>query len=495
MLLQGQKISFRYDDDWLFKDADFSVSNHSKIGIVGKNGTGKSTLFRLILGEIKPESGCIAKSGRLLIGYLPQDLAQEYDLTLAEFLGSRETEPHLLKKAAALFGFSQSDLDSPISRKSGGEKTRCALCRVYLKNPDVLLLDEPTNHLDRQHMEWLEGFLSHTGTPYLIISHDRRFLDHCAQEIWEIDSRVIKARSGNYSVFMEEKRREISRQFDLYESQQKKIRCLKSDFLKKKQWAETFQKQTQCGGSDTYKVITNDARRAMKRAINIKSRIERMLDREEAVKPVLPKKRAICFNSRVPENSIVLKAENLCKYYGSHTVFRGFGLDLANSERLGIVGKNGSGKSSLLNILAGRDADFNGSVVWVPTAAPGYYTQELEFLDHRRTVLEEVSGRDPDREELSRTILGCLNIRRDKVFQRTRSLSRGEAMKVMLARIICSDANVLLLDEPTSHLEIAAIEELEHALLQFPGAVIFTTHDRYFLERIADRSMNLEEYQ
>ncbi|MDD2714977.1 MAG: ABC-F family ATP-binding cassette domain-containing protein [Candidatus Wallbacteria bacterium] len=494
MLLQSSKISYRYDEKWLFQDLNFTIHENSRVGIIGKNGSGKSTLFRLILRELDPESGEISRKKGLRIGYLPQELESAGGETILDYLRAfPDYDPLFPEKitiAASRFGF--TDLEKRLDSFSGGEKTRVALCRLLLTDPDLLLLDEPTNHLDLKNLEWLENYLLHCRIPYLVISHDRRFLDLCSEEIWEIDGRV-QMRSGNYTIFTTEKKLETEQKMELHIQQQKKIRQLKSDLLEKKKWAESFQRETSRNGSHSYRSITNDARRAMKRAVNIQSRISRIIEKEEARKPVLDKERKIRFDGAVLENAIVLRVDNLGKKYGENQVLNDFSLEVENGMRLGLVGRNGCGKSTLLRILAGHDAQHEGSVIWVPCARIGYYAQDISILDPQNNILDEVSGHDARREEFSRTILGCLNLRRDKVLQKISTLSRGEMMKTMLARIICSGANVLLLDEPTNHLELMAREELEDALTMFRGTLIFATHDRCFLEKISTKIIDLEK--
>ncbi len=537
-LIKADKISFKYDSQIgdILHSVSFRITNKDKTGLIGRNGSGKSTLFKLILGIINPYEGNIFKKEGILIGWLPQELAVNIDnSSISDFLWQSEGTLYeiykkiysklkdraqdlelkgefcarggysfqaRLEKTAGFFGFDESRLDYPLSSLSAGEKTKLAICRIMLMNPDIILLDEPTNHIDLSAMQWLEDYLAGLAIPCVIISHDREFLDNCTEKTWELSEKGIREFSGNYSFYKTETANLHQRNLLDYKKQQKKIKQLRRVVQERKSMAgsmESFKPRRSVkknGG-----ICKRDAgsqkrvrKHVMRSAMAVETRIKRMIEKEEKARPFSEKKRSVSFIPGSLENRWVIRINNLAKEYDSEYVFRGFGLSVERNSRIAVLGKNGSGKSTLLRILAGLDSNYEGEITRAPRLRTGYYAQEFENLDFDSNILDEILCGDMREESRARTILGSLNIRGDKVYQKIRTLSIGERSKTALAKIIFIRPNLLLLDEPTNHLEIEARESFENALDEFPGAIILVSHDRYFIQRIANNQINMENY-
>ncbi|MEA2096537.1 MAG: ABC-F type ribosomal protection protein [Candidatus Cloacimonadota bacterium] len=528
-LIKAGNITFCYEDqvENLFEELSLGIGSNTKAGLIGKNGCGKSTLFSILLQKQKPITGGIYFQPELRIGYLPQEVVIPDDLIVQDFLWMLKPRLFNLKKkmekleqfgeaemvkivadfdtfggykfdiffqkVMSQFSLDATFLNRKVSTLSGGEKTKIAFCRIMLDEPDLLLLDEPTNHLDMQTLEWLESYLNKINIPFIVISHDRKFLDNCIQEIWEMEDKTISIFSGDYSFYRKEKDEEFQRKIHQYENAQKKIKKLKKAFTDRKDWAVSHQAQTgKEGYAPVYETIINPAKDAMRRAKAVETRLNKEIKKAEEEKPWIEKKREIQFENSELKVRTILKVENLAKMYGEKLVFSDLSFSVETGSNVLISGKNGSGKSTLLKILIQKISEFSGDFFWSPQVRIGYYAQEIEELDLNKTILEELISGDMTKQAHARMILGSLNLRKDKVYQKIESLSIGERSKVALAKIIISDANVLLLDEPTNHLEIVAREALEDALIGFNGTIIFVSHDRYLCKKLAQKEINLD---
>ena len=397
-----------------------------------------------------------------------------------------------LDKMLDRFEINKNELLRSVATFSGGEKTKLAMVRLLLNEPDLLLLDEPTNHLDTTQLEWLENFLVDTKIPFITISHDRKFLDKTVSIIWEIENKKIKQYSGNYSFYKYEKESELKQKMHDFESHQRKIKQLRRTQGQRKAWASSYQGETGLGGkAHTYEDVTNKGKKAMKRAKNIEKRIEKIIEKEEAQKPFIAKERKISLHDSDLKNKVVLSVANIGKKFDDNIIFDNINFEVENGERFAIGGINGSGKSTLLKIISKNIQPTKGTIKWAPKTKIGYYAQEYENLDFTNSIIEEVLQENTKEQTQARTILGCFNIEKDEVNRKISTLSIGEKSKTALAKIIFSESNVLILDEPTNHLEISTREALEDALMNFNGTIIFVSHDRYFCERIKTREVLL----
>ncbi len=535
--LRGEHISFRYEtqSESLLTDVSFSLDRAARVGLIGNNGSGKTTLIALIRGELIPSQGHITIRPDSRIGFLPQEVAFEETIAVTDYLWSARPEIDPLRqkmKAADQASVEYAELvasfydagggvtEAAIEKLldgfrlhrsvgarslhllSGGEKTKVALARLLLVEPDILILDEPTNHLEIAALEWLESYLQTLTAPYIVISHDRRFLDTCTNEIWELADNTLTVFSGNYSFYREAKDTDRRRRQAQYDRAQQKARQLREAAAAKRAESERVEKfkpkrsvskkgsiQKRDAGSGRSQANSSNA---MRTATSLERRLKALLQKAQEEKPFIEKERRITIETDPVANPMPLLVENLKHRFGDQTVLDDLSFSLRNRSRLGLIGPNGSGKSTLLKILAGVLAPTGGTYRWAPEIRIGYFSQEHETLDPRATILDEVlQGRLAEQTQ-ARIILGGLGLRRDKVLQLIATLSLGERSKTALARVLFSRANVLLLDEPTNHLELSAREALEEALADYEGTLLLASHDRYLLERITTGILDLE---
>jgi len=535
--IRGNNITFRYEgqSEAVLEGVSFSLSDNGRIGLVGDNGCGKTTLVDVMRGKLPVIAGDLVVHKEITIGHLPQEVRLGEELSVEDYLWQARDDLYSLKKRLdtaegatadyaelvsefyaaggdvfraemekvyAGFDLEGAGLGTRISTLSGGEKTKTALARLLLARPDVMLLDEPTNHLEIASLVWLEQYLAASSIPYVIVSHDRRFLDQCVTEIWELHEKGLLVYPGAYSDFRREKERRRERQAQQYETQQQTVERLRTATRQKRHEASKMEKfklsrsVTKKGGickRDDGSGRTVKPSAKMRSAKAIEKRIDRMLEKDRVEKPRRLRPRKISLTESDVDARVVLRIEGLSMAFGPHTVFENVSLAVGNGVKLGIIGRNGSGKTVLLKIITGNLPPTAGSYRWNPQAQIGYFAQEYEKLDDSRTILDEVLQGKIQDQTRARTILGRLNIRRDMVYRTIDTLSLGERSKVALAQILFSDAGVLVLDEPTNHMELSAREALEEALVDYDGAVIIASHDRYLLERVATEIYDVEK--
>jgi ATP-binding cassette subfamily F protein 3 len=524
IILACNELCLSFGTDVLLNKVNFNIQQGEKAGLVGVNGAGKSTLFKLITGRLSQDSGDIFLSRGLKLGWLDQNsglesgntiwaemlttysaliaaeerlklleknisqekdesrihsMVKEYDTLLERFSreGGYEYNSRIRGVLRGL-GFEDAQFELPIRALSGGQKTRLALAKLLLEEPDLLLLDEPTNHLDIDAIEWLEDFLKNYKKAVLIISHDRYFLDAVTGKTIELENCECTTYNGSYSAYAQQKAvaREIQRKH--YEQQQREIARMEAFIEQQRRW------------NRERNIIAAESRQ---KAID---RIERI----NAPKN-LPSSIKIQFSSSMVSGNDVLSVEGLGKNYPGKELFQDIHFQVKRNERIFLLGPNGCGKSTLLKILAGRLPQNEGYFEYGHKIVLGYYDQELEGLDDANTVLEEVWN---DNEKLTHTqirnaLAQFLFIGED-VFKPVGILSGGEKSRVALTKLMLSGANLLLLDEPTNHLDVNSRESLEEALQAFDGTLIAVSHDRYFIRKLATRVIEmtggkLEDYR
>ncbi len=524
LFLSADGLTYKYESqvEPVFSDISIKIYQNSRIGLIGKNGCGKTTLCRILANDLKNYKGNIWRNNDLLVGYIEQESSEELSILCGNYIFDvnpgmgtlweqihnpepNEILPETVVNYIVMDGYlledslarllGQFELDEDILFRdylslSGGEKTKVRLLRCLLRGFDLMLLDEPTNHLDINTMEWLQDYLKNIRIPYVIISHDRFFLDKCVTSVWELNDGYLSEFTGDYSNYRQQKEAQLDFKKKQYSIAQGKIRQLTKAVHDKRNWAGSFQAQTGSEGrAFVYESITNAGKRSMQRAKVTEHRLERLRDKDESEKPFIEKKREISFSHPQKYGRFALVVDKIYKSFADKAILNDFSLNLNRGEKVAIIGDNGSGKSTLLKIITGQIPADKGEIRLIPTLKYGYFSQEFDDLDPEKTIIEEVSGGNRKYEEGSRTILGCLNIRGDKVFQKTDSLSFGEKNKTVLAKLIVAECDILLLDEPTNHLELEAREELEQALIDFPGAVLLVSHDRYLIKRVTHRSI------
>ncbi|HLK59556.1 MAG TPA: ABC-F family ATP-binding cassette domain-containing protein, partial [Chthonomonadaceae bacterium] len=392
-------------------------------------------------------------------------------------------------------GFQAQQFAQAVGTLSGGEKTRLNLARLLVGEHDLLLLDEPTNHLDIAMLAWLEAFLQAYKGTYLVISHDRRFLDHTVQRILELEEGRLTEYAGNYTAYANAKQRAIEKRAQDYMLQQRQISALREFATQQRGWAE----KTQAGPKDGRDRRGRIAEKMAKRAQAAERRIEQLLNpqgiedvpraggRIEQARSVAHVTAAFAPERR--SGKIVFEARGVAKSYGSRTLFQDLDLYVTYGERIGILGPNGAGKTTLARVLLGQEPPSAGTVRVGFGVTPLFLTQEQEHLDPAKTVLESVEAGGSLSHTEVRTLLACFLFREAEVFKRVRDLSAGERVRLAVAGAVVSGANLLVLDEPTNHLDIDTRERLEDALSAYTGTLLVISHDRYLLDRLTERSL------
>lgn len=505
-------------ENQVLKNVSFHIEDHEKAAIVGINGAGKTTLLRIIVGEMNPDDGQVVLAKDKTLGYLAQNSTVDTSHTIYEELLSvkadllrleekiRECEndmkhadgdalEDLMKQYTSLthafetgggylyrselvgvlkgLGFTEDEFSKPVATLSGGQKTRVALGRLLLQNPDLIILDEPTNHLDMTSIAWLETYLLNYKGAVLIVSHDRYFLDRIAGKVIEIDQSKATTFMGNYSDYAVKKEQLRVAAWNAYMNQQRDIKHQEEVIEKLK----SFNRE-----------------KSIKRA---ESR-EKMLDKIEVIeKPSeVRTDMKLTLTPRILSGNDVLTVEHLSKSFDSHKLFTDVNFEIKRGEHVAIIGDNGSGKTTLLKILNGLVPADQGTFRLGSNVEIGYYDQEHHVLHSEKTLFEEISDDYPYLNNTQiRNVLAAFLFTGEDVFKRISDLSGGERGRVSLAKLVLSNANFLILDEPTNHLDIMSKEILEDALNGYEGTILYVSHDRYFINRTAHRILDLTEGQ
>jgi len=515
-LVKLDHVSKSYGANLILNDVCWQISANDRVGLVGDNGTGKTTIFNIIVGETLRYKGTVECAKKARIGYLRQepefdsqmklrdairmtafghmhDLEHEMEL-LAAKMGQMDAEEdpteimdkyarfqekheahggyryeHRLDSVLGGLGFTQADSQLPVRALSGGQKGRAALACLLLKEPDLLLLDEPVNHLDLAGTEWLEGFLTNEyNGSVVVISHDRYFLDKVVTKVVELQNHRLEEYGGNYTKYLFLKERKMLVQQRQYERQQEEI-AHDEDFIRR------------------YK--------AGQRTKEARGR-EKKLNRMELVeKPQLQTKRIkLNFSTDLRGGDDVLQLRSVSKRYDDKVLFENLSLDIYRGDRVGIIGPNGIGKTTLLRMILGQEQPTSGTVKVGHNLRVGYYDQEHEGLNLENTVLEELWELLPNKTQGEvRSYLGRFLFSGDEVFKSVYDLSGGEQSRIALSKLLLENGNFLILDEPTNHLDIGSKEVLEESLMEYPATMIIVSHDRYFLDKIVNKILFMEE--
>ncbi len=514
MILSVHGLYKSFDGKDILRDASFHVENNEKVAIVGINGAGKTTLLKLILGELSPDDGDVTFAKDVTVGYLAQNQNIDTENTIYEefkevkrevwelennIRNAEEQMKHLegdeltalldrytkmneefqrksgyawkseVTGVARGLGFLEEEFDKKISTLSGGQKTRVALGKLLLQNPDLIILDEPTNHLDMNSIRWLENYLLNYKGAVIIVSHDRYFLDKIADKVIEVENCRVSSFTGNYSDYAIKKEQKRAIEWNAYIKQQAEIKHQEEVIAKLK----SFNRE-----------------KSIKRA---ESR-EKMLDKIEVLdKPVdVNDSMKITLKPNCESGGDVLTVEGLSKSFGNEKLFEGLDFEIKKGEHVAIIGDNGTGKTTLLKMINQAEPIDAGKITCGVKVHVGYYDQEHHVLHDEKTLFEEISDAYPTLNNTQiRNTLAAFLFTGDDVFKRIGDLSGGEKGRVSLAKLMLSDANFLILDEPTNHLDITSKEILESAISGYEGTVLYVSHDRYFINKTATRILDL----
>lgn len=508
ILLQTNDVERRFGADVLFHNINLQIQEHGRTALVGRNGAGKTTLLKMIAGITSPDEGTISKTKNLSIGYLAQDqgldsqnnIWAELDTVFAD-LHEEERSIHSLEKQLATldtqsdqykrvmeqydrlqgdfkkrggfeyesrmrgiltgFGFGEEYYDTPINALSGGQKTKLALAKILLQAPNLLILDEPTNHLDMNVLAWLEDYLKSYQGALLVVSHDRYFLDHVVKDVYDLDNRTLRHYTGNYTQFVQHKQEWLKAEWKHYDQQQKKIAKLE-DFVNR----------------NIVRASTTKRAQARRKQLEKMDRLDRPVTDDQSIH--------FHFHSEKASGNEVLDVDQLKVGYDDQILAGPLSFAVRKPHRVGIIGPNGIGKSTLLKTILHKIPAVSGTVKFGANLDIGYYDQEQQQLHADKTVLEEVWDDHPEVPEKDiRSLLGSFLFVGDDVYKVVHELSGGEKARLELTKLSFQPINFLILDEPTNHLDIDSREVLESAINEFPGTVLFVSHDRYFINQVA----------
>lgn len=509
IVLSGNDISVSFGGETLFHDVNFRLEENGRAGLVGVNGCGKTTLMHVINGRQEAETGGVSKAAGIKLGCMEQYVIRDdnitlYDEVLEIFRPLIDAENELADIAVAIdtgdhseqtlsrqmqlqerfereggltyksmtcsalvgLGFSEDDFNKPISVMSGGQKSKAQLAKLLLSGSNILLLDEPTNHLDITACEWLEKFLTEYKGAYIVISHDRYFLDKVTDTTFEMENRTLREYKGNYTRYLELKAEAREAQQRVYDRTVKEINRIEGIVEQQKRWGQE------------HNFIT--AASKQKQADRLKETLEKPEDLPEAIK--------FTFRAKEGGANDVLTAKGLSKSFDGTAVFTNAELDIKKNTTTFILGENGCGKTTLLKILTGEYQADSGEYKYGNNIQFGYYDQAQTDLDPSKTVIDEVWDRYPGMTQTQvRSALAQFLFKGDDVFKNVGKLSGGEKARVSLLKLMLSKANMLLLDEPTNHLDIHSREALENALASYGGTLLIVSHDRYLINKLADR--------
>lgn len=518
MILQCSHISKSFATDVVLDDVSFHINDNEKAAIVGVNGSGKSTLLKMIIGKESYDSGDIIIKKDATVGYLAQNQEFESGESIIEEMQTAKPEVKILERkmhelsekmnntsgdeldslirqydnARHRFeqlngysyeseingvlkglGFEDNDFSKPISKLSGGQKTRVALAKMLLQAPDLIILDEPTNHLDMNSIHWLEGYLAGYKGAVLIVAHDRYFLDKIVTKVVELRQTHSTVFSGNYSDYSVKRQALLDTLMKQYMNQQAEIKHQEEVITK----LRSFNRE-----------------KSIKRA---ESR-QKMLDKIDRIeKPIEENTQMhLLFTPKIQSGNDVLTVKNLSKSFGSHSLFSDIAFEVKRGEKVAIIGDNGTGKTTILKMINKMLAPDTGSITLGTNVQIAYYDQEHQVLHMEKTLFEEIQDTYPTMTNTQiRNMLAAFLFTDDDVFKKIKNLSGGERGRVSLAKLMLSDANFLILDEPTNHLDIDSKEILENAVNNFEGTVLYVSHDRFFINKTATRILDLTQHQ
>ncbi|MEH7084776.1 ABC-F type ribosomal protection protein [Neobacillus drentensis] len=479
----------------------FEIKNGERIGLVGYNGTGKTTLANIIFGKMAPDKGIVEKSKDLTIGYLSQSI--DYQVSDFQQSLSGNTKNHLLEHASML-GLTKvyNWEDERLGHLSGGEKLKLALAMVWASKPDFLILDEPTNHLDYKGIEWLVFELEKFRGPVLIISHDRHFLDKTVTRIFELENSKINFYNGNYSDYRKEKQQRIENKRHQYDVQQQKIKEVETQITQLKTWSEKAHRESTKKGKGPSKrqngIKEYHRVKAKKTDNQVKSKMKRLqneLEKNKLEKPLDEVQIRFQFDTQGKRGKRIVEAKNLAKSFENRTLFQKSNFYINYGDRLGLLGENGCGKTTLIKMMLGQEGYSIGDLWSSDSVKIAYLSQDVDDLAAEKTAIEALGFTDRESVLKARTLLANVGLNEALITKPIGTLSLGERTRVKLVDMLMKEYDVLILDEPTNHLDLPSREQLENTLADFTGTIITVSHDYYFLNKLCDRLLVFEDQQ
>lgn len=475
----------------ILDNISFDIKNGERIGLVGYNGTGKTTLANILTGKLTPDKGFVEKSPELKIGYLTQSI----DYEGSEFQNSLSAEGEILQHSSELGLKKVYEWEEKrLNHLSGGEKLKLALSNVWASKPGFLILDEPTNHLDYKGIEWLIEELKKFKGPVLIISHDRHFLDKTVTRIFEIENKKINFYNGNYSDYQKEKQHRLETQMHHYEVQQRKKEEIEMQMEQLSSWSEkahrTSTKQGRDFGNKEYHRV-----KAKKRDAQVKSKMKRLqseLEKNKVDKPLEETKVKFEFDTKGNRGKRIIEAKSVTKSFDARSLFHNSHFYINHGERIGLLGENGCGKTTLIKMILGETPVSSGELWKSESLKVAYLSQDVDDLPVNKTALEALGFTDRENILKVRTLFANLGLKEQFITKPIGTLSLGERTRVKLVDMLMKDYDVLILDEPTNHLDLPSREQLEKTLNEFAGTIITVSHDYYFLNKLCDKLLVFE---
>jgi ATP-binding cassette subfamily F protein 3 len=520
IVLSCNDVSKAYVVENIIENISFTVDDNEKVGLIGLNGAGKTTLFNILTERLEPDQGSIFRAKGKKLGYLKQNTNIESEksimnemLTIYDNVIKMEEELHELSHKISSFtendnpgileklmntyaslsekfededgysfkshikgvlrglGFSDSEFDKPINLLSGGQKSRVMLAKLLLEKADILLLDEPTNHLDIEAISWLEKYIKDFKGAVILISHDRYFLDNTVERVFLMENKFLKAYNGNYTEFMKKRKSELELEMKQYEEYEKEI-----------ERQEEMIRRLHAYGS----------KRNIRQAFSRQKALDKIKKMDKPSQD--SRKVKLRFTPKIKSGRDVLKVEKMGISFNEFEVFNNLNMEIYRGEKVGIIGPNGIGKTTLLKTVAGKLVDYKGNFTLGHYVQTGYYDQEQTNLDSENTVIDEIWDENPTLNYYDiRTMLAQFLFNGDDLYKIVGDLSGGEKGRLSLLKLMTSNANFLLMDEPTNHLDIDSKEVLEDALLNYEGTVLVVSHDRYFLNKVANKIYDMSK--
>lgn len=506
MTVSFKNVLKSYNGIVIFKNISGKINDGEKVGLIGANGVGKTSLVKILLKFEDQDSGRVEYVPEdIKIGYLKQHGNFDDNDSVTEILNNlahtMETSINFdsyskkLKRSLIKLGLKETDMHKRFSKLSGGEKTKLSLCIVLAQNPDMLILDEPTNHLDVESIKWLENFINSINKTVLIISHDRLFLDNTVNKIFEMNKSYLKEYKGNYTAYKNQKDFNIKSLQNKLKKQTKEITKLEKNIELKKQWFHRAEKNEKNRSKLPNRHMRKTSVKHHNSIMAKQQKINKLISRKVQIPKDDISAAFEIFNKRSYNGDklpkYLIKINRLKKNFGNRVIFDKVSFNIRKNDKVALIGINGTGKTTLLKILLGLEKADSGTVSINPALKIGYFSQELEGLNFENTVIQEIIQCGVNKAE-ARSILAAFLFRNDKLTNQIKTLSMGEKCRVVFAKLLTYGCNMLFLDEPTNHMDIVSRENIQNVLKSFKGTIIFVSHDRYFVKSIASRFLEIE---